>query len=251
MDLLTELFNLLKNSKKGILIITGAGVSVKSGIKQFRGEEGLYKNKFKGYNPETLLDINTFWTKNKLCREFINEFIINNQVYKPNIIHDYIQQMESFFKINGLITQNIDGLHQRAGSSKVIELHGNLREFYCQKCGERYTKEEYLKNQYCYKCESNHDFEYPNNFIRPNIVFYGEWIDENLINEADEIFYKSDVIVVIGSSLEVSTISNYVNTLRDQKLIIINKDETYYDHAADLVIHGDASEILKALLCLK
>ena len=251
MDYTTELYKLLKDSKNGILILTGAGVSVKSGIRQFRGENGLYKNKYKGYNPEELLDINTFWKKNKLCKEFINEFIVNNEGYKPNSIHNYIHDMESVFKINGLITQNIDGLHQLAGSTNVVELHGNLREFYCQKCGQSYNKEEYLKNDYCSQCKTSYELEYPDNFIRPNIVFYGEWIDEEALMNADEMFFKSDVVMVIGSSLEVSTISNYVNTIGNKKLIILNKDETYYDYAADLIIHGDASEILRSLLYLK
>ncbi len=114
-----------------------------------------------------------------------------------------------------------------------------------------YTKKEYLKNDYCSHCEADFEFEYPNNFIRPNIVFYGEWLNEEAQMKADKMFFKSDVIMVIGSSLEVSTISNYVNTIGNQKLIIINKDETYYDYAADLLIHGDASEIFKSLLYIK
>jgi len=220
MDKLLEV--IFSDSK--IVVITGAGISTLSGIPDFRGKNGLYKKQ-----------VNTEWFLSKEClieepdefyKFYKNNLLLEN--IKPNIIHNTLSDLEYKGYIDYIITQNIDSLHNKAGSNKVIELHGNGEKFYCTKCKENYSLNYYKESYKCNKC---------NGLIRPDIVLYGESIKSTNKNLAYKVVSEADYLIVFGSSLTVSTITNIIdyflkNNNKKDNLIIVNDRKTYYDDYA-------------------
>ena len=208
-------------SEKKVVVITGAGISTLSGIPDFRGKNGLYKQ-----------HANTEWYLSKECLieepEEFYKFYKNNLIIediKPNIVHNTLSKLEELGYIDYIITQNIDSLHSKAGSEKVIELHGNGEKFYCSKCKEEYDLNYYVNSGYkCKKC---------NGIVRPDIVLYGEPLKSNNKILAYKKIIEADIVVVFGSSLSVSTITNlldeFISKKNKENLIIVNDSETYYD----------------------
>lgn len=214
-------------SDKKIVVISGAGISTLSGILDFRGNNGLY---IRINNAEYKLSIEC------LCEEpeeFYN-FYVNNMIFnniKPNIIHETLAKLEDKGYIDYIITQNVDGLHQKAGSKRVVELHGNGDNFYCRKCNVKYNVDDYINNGYKCLCDG---------IIRPDVVLYGEPIKQKDRLLALKKIIESDLLLVLGSSLTVSTINNLLNEFirinninsNSDKIIIINDKETIYDNYA-------------------
>ena len=208
------------NSDKKVLVITGAGISTLSGIPDFRGKGGLYT---KGENAEYMLSRTCFDREQEKFYEFYkNNMMLEN--FDCNIIHNVLAELEEKGKIIGVITQNIDNLHQRAGSQNVVDIHGNGDRYYCTECGKEYTAEQYKNDGN--KCECK-------GIIRPDIVLYEEGYDPQKYRQCLEMLKEADVVLVLGSSLTVSTVSNFIvrflmNGIR-KELYIANNQPTPFD----------------------
>ena len=208
-----QLKDIVNNSNQ-IVFFTGAGVSVASGIPDFRSMGGLYDEISKdGQSPEYLLSID----------------------------HQWIAQLENQQKSLGVITQNIDGLHEDAGSHNIDELHGTLNRFYCINCYEEYSKSYVMTHhlKYCEKC---------GNVIRPDIVLYGEMLNQKTVFKALDKIQHADTLIVLGSSLVVQPAAGFVSEFKGDNLVIINRDATPYDHTASLVIHDDMTNVIEEIL---
>lgn len=232
-----ERFKKLVEDSKRIVFLTGAGISTASGLSDFRGREGMYKRK----SPipyEELLHIGFFERDPETFYRYYKNFLIVGDA-QPNIAHQKIAALGD--KVSAVVTQNIDGLHQLAGSKNVIEIHGTTLEYYCLKCKKRYP-EKYIKEaEGVPRCSCG-------GVLRPDIVFYGEMLDEDKIARSVKAIGGCDLLVVVGSSLVVYPAAGLVRYCpNDAKFVIINYDPTPYDDAADLVVNEDISKVFSAL----
>lgn len=223
----------------------GAGVSTESGIPDFRSEEGLYKaQEVYNHPPEEILSINFFRKNMDLFYKYHKENIIHQEA-KPNWAHKGLAKLEEMNKLKAVITQNIDGLHQKAGSKKVLELHGSVYENYCMSCGERYTLDYIMKSldevPVCEKCGGN---------VRPDVVLYGEGLDSKILDESIDHIMKADTLIVGGSSLVVYPAAGLIRYFKGSNLILINKSNTSYDSSANLTIREPIGETFKKLMKL-
>lgn len=226
-----------------VVAITGAGISTASGLKDFRGEDGMYSNRHKmKYPPEFLLSRQGFYKCPKDAYEFYRKYLFVE--VEPNDAHKVLAKWEKQDIIKSVITQNIDGLHTKAGSKNVLEIHGSMNRFYCPKCGKGFSlnvvKQMTTTIPRCDECG-------PNIIIRPDIVLYGENMNKEVGNAAFEEVMKADVIVAAGSTLEVSTVYNMLKMYPPKYLIIINKGETAFDKIADMKFNEDITETLVTL----
>ncbi|MGO2117381.1 MAG: NAD-dependent protein deacylase [Fusobacterium sp.] len=231
MDSIDSLAKIVEESKY-IVFFGGAGTSTDSGIKDFRGKEGLYKTLYKGYKPEEILSIDFFNCHREIFSEYVKEKMSIKNI-KPNKGHYALLELEKMGKLKAIITQNIDNLHQESGSKNVIELHGTLKDWYCLKCGKRDNKE--------FKCECG-------GVVRPKVTLYGEMLDENVTYRAIEEIQRADTLIVSGTSLTVYPAANYITYFKGKNLVIINEDFTGYDSHATLAIKGNFSEVLDELV---
>lgn len=210
-----------------IVFFGGAGVSTESGIPDFRSTDGLYSQKF-DFPPETILSRNFFTSHTKDFYRFYREKMLISGVV-PNRAHKALASLEEKGKVRAVITQNIDGLHQLAGSREVLELHGSVLRNYCMSCG-RFFDEAYVK-------ESE---EIPlctcGGTIKPDVVLYGESLNDQVIQKAVEYIREADVLIVGGTSLVVYPAAGLIDYYRGRKLVLINRDSTHMDDRADLVI---------------
>ncbi|WP_251861660.1 NAD-dependent protein deacylase [Clostridium sp. Marseille-Q2269] len=244
--LIEKLKHIIDDSKH-IVFLGGAGVSTESNIPDFRSNNGLYKLKNNSkYSPETILSHSFFKSNTREFFEFYKDKMIFKDA-KPNLAHYALSKLEEMGKLKAIITQNIDGLHQMAGSEKVLELHGNVHRNYCVNCGEKYDL-QYISNEKntkkdipcCKKCGS---------IVRPDVVLYEEGLDMNIINEAIYYLQNSDTLIVGGTSLVVYPAAGLINYYKGKNLILINKGKTSFDEKADLVIHDSIGSVLeKAIL---
>ncbi len=234
----------LKNiidSSQNITFFTGAGISVASGIPDFRSLGGLYDQiSENGYSPEYLLSTDYLQSDPEGFMDFCFQYLLFTDK-QPNIVHQWIAQLEKDHRSLGVITQNIDGLHSNAGSLNTDELHGTLNRFYCTKCHQIYTK-SYVIDNHLHHCESC------DHTIRPDIVLYGEMLDQDTIFKALNKIREADTLVVLGSSLLVQPAAGLISNFEGQNLVIINKDETPYDATANIVIHDDMVAVVQELL---
>lgn len=238
-----KLKKLFAKSKK-IVAFTGAGFSSESGIPTYRGVGGLWTK----YDPMKYANIDYFMNDPSYYWSFFRDVrykIIKNA--KPNPAHYALVELERQNKLMTVITQNIDGLHQIAGSSKVIELHGNTRQIYCIDCSRMISIDDafkMLKNKFPPLCQ------YCNGILRPNTVFFGEPLSEKVINEAVIFSKNCDLFLSMGSSLVVSPASYLPQIAKEENasLVIVNIDPTTLDYLADIVIHDKASKILSKLI---
>ncbi len=236
---IAQLKTIINQSHK-IVFFTGAGVSVASGIPDFRSIGGLYDEiSKKGYSPEYLLSSDYLHSDPIGFMDFCHQYLLFADK-APNPVHQWIAQLEKKKRSLGVITQNIDGLHTDAGSHHVDELHGTLNRFYTVEGNETYTKEEVIA-QNLYRSNSN------GSPIRPDIVLYGEALDQSTLLNAIFKIKAADTLVVLGSSLVVQPAAGLISEFEGENLVIINRDSTPYDSRANLVIHDDMVGVIEAL----
>lgn len=236
-----KILSKLIEDSNNIVFFGGAGVSTESGIPDFRGQDGLYKQKYK-YPPEEILS-HHFWKEHpEEFYEFYHEKM-NFLRYAPNITHMKLALLEKEKKLKAIITQNIDGLHQKAGSKKVLELHGSIHRNYCVECGRKHTADYVLYSKGIPKCERIRCF----GTVRPDVVLYEEGLDENIVSEAIRCISNADLLIVAGTSLTVQPAAGLINYFRGENLVLINKNSTPMDNRADLVINEPLGEVFREI----
>lgn len=222
-----------------IVFFGGAGVSTESGIPDFRSVDGLYNEQY-DYPPETILS-HSFYRKNP--KEFYR-FYRNKMLFldaKPNAAHHKLAELEAKGKVRAVITQNIDGLHQAAGSKVVLELHGSVHRNYCETCHEFYDVNYILESTdvpKCSKCGGN---------VKPDVVLYEEGLDDNTIREAINYIRKAEVLIIGGTSLAVYPAAGLIDYFSGEKLVVINKASTPRDNYADLLIQEPIGEVFSKI----
>ncbi|HHU79504.1 MAG TPA: NAD-dependent protein deacylase [Clostridiales bacterium] len=228
----------LISESSNIVFFGGAGVSTESNIPDFRSESGIFAAKQKyGYSPEYMLS-HSFFIEH--TAEFY-DYYKNQMIYKdakPNKAHLSLAYLEQIGKLKAVITQNIDGLHQQAGSREVLELHGSVHRNYCMKCGKKYSLDHVLNSSDVPKCNMC------DGMVRPDVVLYEEMLDDNILSKSAEYISNADVLIVGGTSLAVYPAAGLINYYRGGKLILINKSATPYDGMADLVINDSIGKVL-------
>ena len=217
-----------------IVFFGGAGVSTESGIPDFRSVDGLYNQKWK-YPPETILSHSFFERDPEEYYRFHREKLVIDGV-KPNRAHLRLAQLEQEGKLKAVITQNIDGLHQKAGSKNVLELHGSILRAYCSRCRRPYPAEQMNKGTGVPRCSCG-------GVIRPDIVLYEEALDEDILRRSIAYIRNADILIIGGTSLNVYPAAGLINYYRGNKLVLINLSETPYDSYADLIIHEKIGEV--------
>ncbi len=237
MENLEKLKTWVQESKR-IVFFGGAGVSTESGIPNFRSVDGLYNQKF-DYPPETIIS-HSFFLKNP---EYFFRFYREKMLplgFSPNITHKKLAQWEEVGKLTAVITQNIDGLHQKAGSHRVLELHGSVLRNYCMKCHKSYSA-EYVKNsQGICRCDCG-------GIIKPDVVLYEESLDSQVLEKSIYAIAQCDLLIVGGTSLTVYPAAGLLRYYPGHRLVLINRDETPYDNQADLVLHESLGKVFEQL----
>ena len=228
----------LVDSTDNLVFFGGAGVSTESGIPDFRSVDGLYNQKY-DYPPETILS-HSFYRK---CTDEFYRFYRDKMIClwaRPNAAHMKLAQWEQEGKLKAVITQNIDGLHQAAGSKKVLELHGSVLRNYCERCHKFYDAEYILHSAGVPACECG-------GIIKPDVVLYEEGLDQQVLQEAMRCITNADMLIVGGISLAVYPAAGLIDYYRGNKLVLINKEPTSKDSMADLVVSGSIGEIFSRL----
>lgn len=234
MDNLEQLQKLISESGN-IVFFGGAGVSTESGIPDFRSVDGLYHQSYK-YPPETMLS-HTFFVKH--TQEFFDFYRAKMICLsaKPNAAHKKLAELEQAGKCKAVITQNIDGLHQMAGSKNVLELHGSVHRNYCQRCHKEYDAKFMLESTGVPTCSCG-------GIIKPDVVLYEEGLNQHTVNSAVEAIENADVLIIGGTSLAVYPAAGLIDYYPGHKLVLINKDATPLDSRADLLVQGKIGEVL-------
>lgn len=230
------------DESENIVFFGGAGVSTESNIPDFRSESGLYHAQQKyGHSPETMLS-HTFYVNHT---EMFFKYYKENLIYpdaQPNDAHKALAKLEEMGKLKAVITQNIDGLHQKAGSRKVYELHGSVLRNYCEKCGAFHDVDYIMDENHCEKgvphCSCG-------GRVKPDVVLYEEMLDDSCIQGAVEAIEKADTMIIGGTSLVVYPAAGLINYFRGRHLVLINKSQTPYDGKADLVIYDSIGKVMK------
>ncbi|SEJ96021.1 NAD-dependent deacetylase [Propionispira arboris] len=237
-----NLVQILKQSKN-IVFFGGAGVSTESGIPDFRSEEGIYNQKTNNsYSPEEIVSHYFFKRRPKDFYSFYKAKLVHLEA-KPNDCHRALVTLEKMGKLSAIITQNIDGLHQAAGSKNVIELHGSVYENYCIKCHKKYDISYILNAKDIPFCSCG-------KLIRPDIVLYGETLDENVIKQAIEAISSADTLIIGGTSLIVYPAATLVNYFHGKTIVLINKTVTPADEKANLIIHDPIAKVMNSAVTL-
>ena len=229
-----ELLRDMVAQSDNIVFFGGAGVSTESGIPDFRSVDGLYNQKWK-YPPETILSRSFFDRNPEEYYRFHREKLVIDDV-KPNRVHLRLAELEREGKLRAVITQNIDGLHQAAGSKNVLELHGSILRAYCSRCRKPYPADAINKGTGVPCCDCG-------GVIRPDIVLYEEQLDEDVLRRSIDYIRNADVLIVGGTSLNVYPAAGLINYYRGNKLVLVNLSATPYDDEADLVIHEKLGEV--------
>ena len=242
---LNHLREIINNSRR-IVFFGGAGVSTESGISDFRSASGLYndeaESEFSKYSPEEMLHARFF----KAHTELFFKYYFTNLVHpeaKPNAAHFALAKLEREGKLSAVVTQNIDGLHQTAGSERVCELHGSVHKNSCVGCAEKYTLAQVLETvpgvPRCKKCGA---------VVKPDVVLYGETLDDGVVREAVNRIRNADTLIIGGTSLSVYPAAGLLDYFSGGKLILINRGETAYDPSASLSFRANVGEILGAFV---
>jgi len=227
-----KLADIIKNSKH-LVFFTGAGVSTDSGLKSFRGKDGLYSSLYKGkYRPEEVLSSDFFCSHRKIFIEYVEEELNINGI-KPNKGHLALAELERRGILKAVITQNIDDLHQMAGNKNVLELHGSLKRWYCLSCGKTSNKN--------FSCDCG-------GIVRPDVTLYGENLNQDVVNEAIYQIEQADTLIVAGTSLTVYPAAYYLRYFRGKNLVIINNESTQYDGEASLVLKTNFADTMEKVL---
>ena len=223
---------------KRIVFFGGAGVSTESGIPDFRSVDGLYNQKFE-YPPETIISHSFFLRKPDYFFRFYREKMLPLG-FEPNVTHKVLARWEEEGRLSAVVTQNIDGLHQKAGSKKVYELHGSVLRNYCQRCGKFHSAEFVKNSEGVPKCDCG-------GTVKPDVVLYEEGLDQNTIEKSVMAIHRADLLIVAGTSLTVYPAAGLINYYRGNRLVLINRDATPYDGQADLVIHESLGNVFSQL----
>lgn len=230
------------DESNNIVFFGGAGVSTESGIPDFRSEGGIFSavNEY-GYRPETILS-HSFFVKNPevFFKYYKKSLLFPDAV--PNYAHIALAKLEQMGKVKAVITQNIDDLHQKAGSKAVLELHGTLYKNYCLKCGKKFDLDYVTEDDGITKCDKC------GGIVRPDVVLYEEGLDSDTLYAAVDFISKADVLIVGGTSLAVYPAAGLINYYKGNKLVLINKSETPYDNRADLIIRESIGEVFKKII---
>lgn len=232
-----RLQEIIDNSQK-VVFFGGAGVSTESGIPDFRSTDGLYNQQYK-FPPETILshdffvyhpeDFFSFYRDKMLCLDA-----------QPGPAHLWLAELEKKGKLTGVVTQNIDGLHQKAGSKKVYELHGTVHKNYCTRCGKFFTALDILNSKGIAKCDCG-------GIIKPDVVLYDEGLDPDIVEAAIRAIKAADTMIVAGTSLTVYPAAGLLRYFKGDNIVLINRDRTPFDSQADLVIHHSVGEVLSQI----
>ena len=228
----------LVDHSDNIVFFGGAGVSTESGIPDFRSTDGLYHQQY-DYPPETILS-HTFYRRKpeEFFRFYRNKMLVLDA--KPNAAHRKLAQWEQEGRLKAVITQNIDGLHQAAGSKKVLELHGSVLRNYCERCHRFYDARYILESKGVPHCECGGP-------IKPDVVLYEEGLDMGIMQEAISFISQADVLIIGGTSLVVYPAAGLIDYYRGHKLVLVNKTPTPRDSMADLIVQGSIGEIFSRL----
>jgi NAD-dependent deacetylase len=241
-DIMDRLKSIISKSNN-IVFFGGAGVSTESQIPDFRSSTGLYSDKNKKtYPPEVMLSHSFFISHPEEFYEFYKSKMIYKDA-KPNPAHAALAKLEEQGKLKAVITQNIDGLHQAAGSKNVLELHGSVYRNYCLKCGRNYDLDYIINSESvvpkCEKCDG---------MVRPDVVLYEESLDTDVLYKAVDYISRADVLIVGGTSLVVYPAAGLVDYYKGDKLVLINKTATPYDSRANIVIHDSIGKVLSSVI---
>lgn len=222
-----------------IVFFGGAGVSTESGIPDFRSQDGLYHQEYR-YPPETIIS-HSFYKKDpeEFFRFYKNKMVITDA--RPNAAHLALAKLEQQGKLKAVITQNIDGLHQMAGSKEVLELHGSIHRNYCERCGKSYGLETVIQAEKVPRCSCG-------GTIKPDVVLYEEGLDQKTIRKAVQYIQQADVLIIGGTSLVVYPAAGLIDYYKGHKLVLINKSETGRDSEADLVIREPIGKVFESYL---
>ena len=234
---IAQLAQYVKESE-AIVFFGGAGVSTESGIPDFRSVDGLYNQKW-AYPPETILSHTFFWAKTEEFYRFYREKMLCLDA-KPNPAHLKLAELEAEGKLTGVVTQNIDGLHQAAGNKKVFELHGSVLRNYCTKCRKFFTAEDILNSEGIPRCECG-------GVVKPDVVLYEEGLDDNVVDGAIRAIMSADMMIIGGTSLNVYPAAGLLRYFGGKHLVIINKSPTPKDSSADLLINESIGKVFSAI----
>lgn len=231
------------DSSSNIVFFGGAGVSTESGIPDFRSVDGLYNQQWK-YPPEQIISHSFFYSDTKEFYRFYREKMLPIGI-EPNAAHYKLAELEKSGKLRAVITQNIDGLHQKAGSKTVYELHGSTLRNYCLECGEFYD-EKFIKESensedklpHCKKCGG---------LVKPDVVLYEEGLNQDLIEKSIDAISNADTLIIGGTSLVVYPAAGFVRYFRGNHLVLLNKSTTSMDSSAELVIHDSIGKVLSQI----
>lgn len=228
----------LADSSNNIVFFGGAGVSTESGIPDFRSTDGLYHQEWK-YPPEVILS-HTFYESNP--EEFFRFYRAKMLApeAKPNAAHQKLAEWEQSGKLRAIVTQNIDGLHQAAGSSRVLELHGSVHRNYCERCRKFHDFDFILHSTGVPRCECG-------GIVKPDVVLYEEGLDQQTLSDSVRAIAEADMLIIGGTSLNVYPAAGLINYYRGHKLVLINKSAVARDLAADLVITDPIGEVLSQI----
>ena len=221
-----------------IVFFGGAGVSTESGIPDFRSVDGLYNQKFE-YPPERIISHSFYEADPEYFFRFYREKMMPLG-FEPNITHKVLARWEQEGKLSAVVTQNIDGLHQKAGSKRVLELHGSVLRNFCTRCGEAYSAEFVRDCDGIPRCTCG-------GIIKPDVVLYEEPLDGDTIERSVCVIEEADLLIVAGTSLTVYPAAGLINYYQGDRLVLINRDVTPYDHRADLVLHESLGDVFSKL----
>ena len=236
-DSVAMLQKLIDESRR-IVFFGGAGVSTESGIPDFRSVDGLYNMKYK-YPPETILSHRFLYEQPEEFYRFYRDKLVFRDA-KPNFAHEKLSELEKAGKLLAVVTQNIDGLHQMAGSKTVFELHGSLKRNYCACCYKRYDEKDLSEESHLPRCSCG-------GVIRPDVVMYGEPLDEDVVEGAVDALMKADLLLIAGTSLSVYPAAGLIGYASRAQKVMINRSATPADGVCDLVITGSVGEILSKI----
>ena len=239
MSKIKELQEIIDRSNN-IVFFGGAGVSTESGIPDFRSKNGIFNSIEKyGLRPEEILSHSYYLKNTAKFYDYYKKNLIFKDA-KPNAAHLKLSQLEKDGKLKAVITQNIDGLHQKAGSKNVLELHGNIYRNYCMKCGKKYSLEYILKSEGIPTCECG-------GLVKPDVVLYEESLDNTILTLSTEYISQAETLIIGGTSLVVQPAASLINYFDGENLVLINKSKTEYDHIASLVINEAIGQTLRLI----
>lgn len=237
---MSDLQSIIDHSKR-IVCFTGAGVSTASGIPDFRGAEGLYSEEWEGLTPEIILSQSFFYLHPEAFFRFYREKLLFPDA-EPNACHRAICALERAGKLRGVVTQNVDGLHKRAGNKLVYEVHGSVWENYCMDCNAFYGLDKLLNSEGIPRCDRC------GGVVKPWVVLYGEAPDKYTCMGACREISNCDTLIVAGTSLSVEPAASFLDYFHGKRLVVVNATPTPADERAELVVRGDAAEVFGGLM---